>query len=68
MMAFLNDCADMQMSWSANKVLIVRMEVSGMTLQIFGVEPNGDVQIPWLIDGQKDKFRHFAEELVALCN
>jgi hypothetical protein len=66
MIAFLNDCTDMQMSWSANKVLIIRMEVNEVVFQVFGVEANGDVQIPWLIGGQKDKFRSFAEELVTI--
>jgi hypothetical protein len=60
---FLDGCSDIGISWSLNKVLLARMKVEGSTIEVMGVEPNGDVHIPWSIGGRKDMFRNFAEKL-----
>jgi 5-methylcytosine-specific restriction endonuclease McrA len=60
---FLRNCEDLDVSWSLKKILIVRMKVGGIATEIFGVDRNADVHIPWAIHGQKDKFRNFAENI-----
>ncbi len=37
------------------------MKVCNVTVEIFGIWPNGEVHIPWWIGTQKAKFRPFAE-------
>jgi hypothetical protein len=54
---------DLDVTWSLNKVLLVRMKVGGITIEFMAVEPNGDVKLPWSIGGEKDLFRGFAERL-----
>ncbi len=62
---FLEDCGDLGVSWSLNKVLLARMRVGGATVEFLAVEPDGRVHVPWSIDGRKDEFRGFAETLAA---
>ena len=62
---FLDSCADLDVSWSLNKVLLARMRAGGSTVEFLAVEPDGRVQLPWSIDGRKDEFRCFAETLAA---
>ena len=57
----LDGCADMNVSWNLNKVLIVRMKIGAFALDILGIQPDGRVEIPWAIAGRKDAFRSFAE-------
>jgi hypothetical protein len=61
---FVEGCADLDVSWSLNKVLIVRMTAGGTTVEL-GVQQDGLVEIPWSISGRKDAFRGFAETLAA---
>jgi hypothetical protein len=63
LIAFVDGCSDLDVSWSLNEVLIVRMTFGGATLAILGVQQNGLVAIPWMISGRKDAFRSFAERL-----
>jgi hypothetical protein len=65
LLALLEDCRDLQVSWALNKVLLVKMNVGGRVLEVFGIEPTGDVQVPWFIGDAKDRFRGFAEILAA---
>lgn len=62
---FVDGCSDLDVSWSLNKVLIVRMTVGGTTLELLGIQRDGLVEIPWSIGGEKDAFRGFAETLAA---
>jgi len=61
LLAFVESCADLGVSCSVNNVMIVRMKVNGITIQQFGIESSGEVNIPWLIAGKKKQFRKFAE-------
>lgn len=63
LIAFVDGCSHLDVSWSLNEVLIVRMTFGGATLAILGVQQNGLVAIPWMISGRKDAFRSFAETL-----
>ncbi len=63
LLSFLKGCEDLSVSWSLNKVLLVQMHAGDRNLVIFGIEPSGDVEIPWDIAGKKPKFRGFAEAL-----
>jgi 5-methylcytosine-specific restriction endonuclease McrA len=58
-------CADLGMTCHSDKVLIVRMSVGDINLAVFGILPDGRVEIPWSIDGEKMAFRPFAEMLAA---
>ncbi len=62
---FLEDCGDLGVSWSLNKVLLARMRVGGATVEFLAVEPDGRVHVPWSIGGRKEEFRAFAETLAA---
>ena len=63
LIALLKACEDLDVSWNLNLVLIVSMKTKNVTLQIFGIEANGHVEIPWSITGEKEKFKQFAETL-----
>jgi len=65
LIGFLNGCSDLGVSWRLNKVLIVRMTVSDVTLDLIGVQRDGVVEIPWSIGDQKEAFRGFAQILAA---
>jgi 5-methylcytosine-specific restriction endonuclease McrA len=65
----LDSCADIGVSSSTRKVLVARMTVAGITATFMGIEPNGDVHIPWsigddqgAIDGRQ-LFRRFVKTL-----
>ena len=62
---FVDSCADLGVTWRLNKVLLVRMEVCGRTLDVVGIQPNGLCEIPWSVDDAKHAFRDFAEKLAA---
>jgi hypothetical protein len=62
---FVTSCERFGVSYSVNKVMIVRMRVAELTIEQFGIEPNGEVSVPWLIGGQKKKFKKFAEDVAA---
>ncbi len=54
-----------QVSPAAKDYLIFRMGSPSGALQVFGVSLEGTVLVPWLIGGEKAKFRPFAEALAA---
>ncbi len=60
LLAFVESCADLGVSYGINKVMIIRMQVGNIMIQPFGIEANGEVSIPWFIAGKKKEFRHFA--------
>ena len=60
LLRFAESCADIGVSASISKVMIIRMRVGDITIQPFGIEPNGEVSIPWSLSGMKKQFRHFA--------
>ncbi len=62
---FVDGCSDLDVSWSLNKVLIVRMTAGDTRLELLGVQQDGFVEIPWSIGAKKDAFRGFAETLAA---
>jgi hypothetical protein len=59
----LDGCADLNVSWNLNKVLIVRATIGEVALDILGIQPDGLVEIPWAIAGQKSAFKCFAETI-----
>ena len=65
MLGFLASCEDLQISWGLKKTWIVRMDVNDILVQIFGIDPNGDVHIPWAIGEQKEHFRSFTQDVAA---
>jgi len=65
LIGFLNGCSDLNVSWSLNKVLIIRMTVGGVTLGLLGVQRDGLIDIPWSIGDKKEAFRDFAQTLAA---
>ena len=65
LLKFVNDCTDLGVSWSLNKVLIVRMKVADITLEVLGVQQDGLVEIPWSISGKKEAFKEFTTILAA---
>jgi 5-methylcytosine-specific restriction endonuclease McrA len=65
LLALLDGCKDLDLTWSLNKVLLVRMSVGNTALDLLGILENGEVEIPWYIAGHKEKFEPFAESLAA---
>jgi hypothetical protein len=63
MVGFLEDCKDLGVSWSLNKVLLARMGTGSAAVAFLAIEPDGRVQVPWSLGGRKDEFRGFAEKL-----
>lgn len=63
LLAFLEDCKSLHVTWGLRKVLVIRLNVDGNLMYIFGVEPNGDVCIPWMIRGQKAHSCDFAHRV-----
>jgi len=64
-LSFLLTLSGLDVSWSANKVLIVRMVVGELTVRFFGVQPDLAVQVPWASNAPKQNLREFAEFLAA---
>lgn len=62
---FVDGCADIGVSWSLNKVLLVRMTLGREALDVVGVQRDGLCEIPWSIGGDKDAFKGFVETLAA---
>ena len=62
---FVDGCSDLDVSWSLNKVLIVRMTIGGTIFALLGAQQDGLVEIPWSINGEKNAFKGFAETLAA---
>jgi hypothetical protein len=60
---FLDSCGELGVSWEVNKVLVIRLKAGGKSPTIIGIEPDGQVYIPWFLDGQKDAFRICAERI-----
>ncbi len=54
-----------QVSSAAKDYLMFRMGSPNGALQVFGVSLDGTVLVPWLIGGEKARFRRFAEALAA---
>lgn len=50
-------------SLSFGQYVIVSIVRSGKTLGVLGISPRGDVDVPWLIAGEKEWFKPFAESL-----
>ena len=48
---------------SIRQGLTVNIARSGRSLGIFGISPEGDIDVPWMIDRQKEWFRPFAESI-----
>ncbi|MGO4725466.1 MULTISPECIES: HNH endonuclease [unclassified Inquilinus] len=65
LLTFLRDCEPLEVTWKLEKVLLVSMNARGRTLNVFGIEPDGEMEIPWSIGEEKDRFRGFAETLAA---
>jgi 5-methylcytosine-specific restriction endonuclease McrA len=65
LLAFLKGCEDLQVDWGLDKVLVVRMRSKDHPLWIFGILPDGSVEIPWFIGTYKQEFRAFAEAIAA---
>ena len=62
---FVEDCSDLGVTWSLNKVLLIRLTKGSETLYVVGVTPDGLCEVPWHIGGAKNSFRVFAETLAA---
>lgn len=58
---FLDECEDLDVSWSIKKIMLARMKVGGACVEFFGVQPNGRVEIPWSAGGRKDVLKSFAK-------
>ncbi|WP_428391627.1 HNH endonuclease [Lichenicoccus sp.] len=63
LLACLEGLRDLGVTWSVNKVLIVNLTVGHHKLAIFGIERNGDIEVPWYIAEHKAAFRNFAVTL-----
>ncbi len=66
MLGFLASCEGLPVSWSARDVLLLKMTVGGRTLDVFGFERSGAVQIPWWIGDAKPAFRNFAHAVASV--
>ena len=66
MLGFLASCEGLPGSWSARDVLLLKMTVGGRTLDVFGFERSGSVQIPWWIGDAKPAFRNFAHAVASV--
>jgi len=64
--AAVEACADLNMSCSVNKVLIVRLDVGDTAVNVFGIPSHGGVEIPWSIECEKMALRPFTEMLSAV--
>ncbi len=62
---FVDGCSDLNVSWSLNEVLIIRMTIGGAKLALLGVQRDGLIEIPWSINGEQDAFKGFADTLAA---
>ena len=62
---FVEGCSDLGVTWSLNKVLLIRLMKGSETLYVVGVTPEGLCEVPWHIGGAKNSFRVFAETLAA---
>jgi hypothetical protein len=65
LIACVDGCSDLGVSWSLNKGLIVRMTVGATVLDVLGVQQDGLVEIPWSLGAEKDAFNGFARTLAA---
>jgi hypothetical protein len=59
----LNGCADLDVTWKLNKILIVHVTIGKDVLGILGIGPDGLIHVPWDVAGRKDAFRPFAETI-----
>ena len=50
-------------SLSIRRNVTVNVVVAGRTLRVLGLSSQGDVDVPWMIDGEKDRFKPFAESV-----
>ena len=62
---FVESCSELGVSWSLNKVLLIKLTVGHRTLDVIGVEADGSCAIPWSIGSAKEAFKAFAETLAA---
>ena len=58
--AFLGRLPSDYVTWQINKALVVRLTVDGRVLDILGVNANGTVEVPWMLNGAKDHYKRFA--------
>lgn len=63
LLAFLEECQDLGVTWSQKKVLLIRMSVGETVLEIMGINRNGGVEVPWFIGQHKKEFHRFAYAL-----
>jgi hypothetical protein len=61
--AFIESCADLDVRWTLNEVLLIKAVVRGETLSVVGVKSDGLCEIPWSIGTAKESCRTFAEKL-----
>ena len=61
--ALIEANADLGITSSLNKVLVVNMKQGNANLTIMGINPDGSVEIPWQIGDYKKSFRIFCEYL-----
>lgn len=63
LIALIESCSHLGVSWRLRELLIVTITVGGKSLQVFGVRPGGEVEIPWYIGEEKEAFQAFATKL-----
>ena len=63
LLSFLDECEELHVSWKLNKVLLVYVQAKDMPLSMFGIEPSGDVNVPWWIGPHKSHSQAFAEAI-----
>ncbi len=61
LLEFIDECEDLQVSWSLKKVFRIRIKCGDEKLDIMGIERTGDIEIPWWIGEHKARFRSFTE-------
>lgn len=61
----LDSLSDLDVSWSINKILMVKLSSAGGDIGLMGILPDGKIEIPWMIGNRKQEFRLFAEYLSA---
>lgn len=64
--SFCDACADRGYYYKFNKVIVINLRAPRGLIQAIGVEPDGFIDLPWLIPAvYKPQFRVFAERVAA---
>ncbi len=63
--AFLDQAAIGGINWGAREVVVLRVPAPDGPVLAFGIEPNGDICLPWMIGPHKAKIRPFAIAVAA---